>query len=123
MSGSAAVRARAARIVAQVVAGRSLDGLLAPDSSFNPQQWGLVRSLSYDSIRWYVRLQALLAKLLTNPRQSLDPEVQALAIVGLCQLLYTQIPQHAIVAETVNATRVLGQPRAAGLLNALLRRC
>ena len=124
MSDSAAVRARAARIVAQVAtSGRSLDGLLAPDGRFSPQQWGLVRALSYDSIRWYLRLRPLLAKLLAHPGQSLEPEVEALAIVGLCQLLYTQIPAHAAVAETVNAARVIGKPRAAPLLNAILRRC
>jgi 16S rRNA (cytosine967-C5)-methyltransferase len=41
----------------------------------------------------------------------------------LCQLLYTDIPAHAAVDETVNAARVLKQPRAAGFLNAVLRRC
>jgi 16S rRNA (cytosine967-C5)-methyltransferase len=49
--------------------------------------------------------------------------VHALAIIGLCQLLHTEIPVHAAVDETVNATRLLRQPRAAGLVNALLRRC
>jgi 16S rRNA (cytosine967-C5)-methyltransferase len=124
VTDSAAVRARAARIVAQVATfGRSLDGLLAPDARFSPQQWGLVRALSYDSIRWYLRLRPLLARLLTHPGQSLEPEVEALAIVGLCQLLHTQIPVHAAVAETVNAARVIGKSRAAPLLNAILRRC
>jgi len=82
----------------------------------------LLRALCYDSIRWYLRLDALLARLLTRPNQALAPEIRALAIVGLCQLLYTKIPAHAAVAETVNAARLLGQSRAAGLINALLRR-
>jgi 16S rRNA (cytosine967-C5)-methyltransferase len=123
MSDSAAIRARAARIVSQVaMRGRSLDDLLARESSQTPQQRGLLRSLCYDSIRWYLRLDALLVQLLNRPDQELAPEVRALAIVGLCQLLYTDIPAHAAVTETVNATRLLGQPRAAPLVNALLRR-
>jgi 16S rRNA (cytosine967-C5)-methyltransferase len=123
VSGSAQVRARAARVVANVVSnGRSLDAALTIDPDSSAQERGLLRSLCYDSIRWYLRLDALLARLLARPNQSLAPEVRALAIVGLCQLLYTKIPAHAAVAETVNAARLLGQPRAAGLINALLRR-
>ncbi|WP_129641224.1 16S rRNA (cytosine(967)-C(5))-methyltransferase RsmB [Peristeroidobacter agariperforans] len=124
MSASAAVRARAARIVAEVVEhGRSLDAVLSAESTSNKQERGLLRSLSYDSIRWYVRLDALLDRLLSRPNQTLEPEIRALAIVGLCQLIYTDIPAHAAVAETVAATRVLKQPRASGLVNAILRRC
>lgn len=124
MSNSAAVRARAARIVAQVAThGRSLDALLAAESGGTPQERGLLRSLCYDSIRWYLRLDALLKRLLARPNQPLTPELHALAIVGLCQLLYTEVPAHAAVDETVNATRLLQQPRAAGLINAILRRC
>src|SRR6185436_20470095 len=47
---------------------------------------------------------------------------RALAIVGLCQLLYTEIPAHAAVAETVEAARQMGHARAAGFINAILRR-
>ncbi len=123
MSRSALVRAQAARVIAQVASqGRSLDTVLAETASGTPQERGLLRSLCYDSIRWYIRLDALLRRLLTRPDQSLDPEVHALAIVGLCQLIYSDVPPHAAVDETVNATRALKQPRAAGLVNALLRR-
>jgi 16S rRNA (cytosine967-C5)-methyltransferase len=121
MSSSAEIRARAAASVAQVLAGRSLDAL--PSFEGSVQERGLLRTLVYDSIRYFIRLDALLAKLLARPQQRLDREVRALAIVGLCQLLYTDIPQHAAVAETVNAARVLKRPRAAGLVNAILRRC
>lgn len=124
MSASAAVRARAAQIVAQVaVHGHSLDPLLAREARGTPQEKGLLRALCYDSVRWYMRLDALLARLLSRPKQPLPPELHALAIVGLCQLLYTSIPAHAAVDETVNAARILKQPRAAPLLNAVLRRC
>lgn len=103
--------------------GRSLDAVLTFDSTATRQERGLIRSLSYDSIRWYIRLDAVLNRLLTRPNQVLVPEVRALAIVGLCQLLHTDIPAHAAVAETVSAARLLGQQRAAGFINAILRRC
>jgi 16S rRNA (cytosine967-C5)-methyltransferase len=122
VSSSASIRAQAARIVAQVAHhGRSLDALLVAERQETAQQRGLLRSLCYDSLRWYLRLDALLDRLLTR-NQALTPEIRSLALVGLCQLLYTDIPAHAAVAETVNAARALGHPRAAGLINAVLRR-
>ncbi len=122
-TSSAAIRARVARIVAGVAHdGRSLDALIAAETFQSAQERGLLRSLCYDSIRWYVRLDALLEQLLSRPGQKLSPQLRALAIVGLCQLLYTDIPAHAAVAETVNATRDIGEPRASGFLNAILRR-
>jgi 16S rRNA (cytosine967-C5)-methyltransferase len=124
VSASAAARARAARIVTDVAAlGRSLDAAIATDRDAAHQDRGLVQSLAYDSIRWYLRLDALLDRLLERPRQSLDAEVRSLAVVGLCQLLHTDIPPHAAVAETVDAARLLGHARAAGFINAILRRC
>jgi 16S rRNA (cytosine967-C5)-methyltransferase len=124
VSSSAAVRAAAAKIVADVaMRGRSLDAALTIDPQATRQERGLLRALTYDSIRWYLRLDALLERLLARPGQKLDPDVRALAIVGLCQLLYTEIPAHAAVAETVEAARHLGHARAAGLINAVLRRC
>jgi 16S rRNA (cytosine967-C5)-methyltransferase len=124
VSRSAAVRAAAAKIVADVaMRGRSLDTALTFDLHATRQERGLLRALTYDSIRWYLRLDALLDRLLSRPGQKLEPDVRALAIVGLCQLLYTEIPAHAAVAESVEAARHLGHPRAAGLINAVLRRC
>jgi 16S rRNA (cytosine967-C5)-methyltransferase len=125
VSASARVRAHAARVVAQVAfEGQSLDKALAIalTSLDRDQDRGLLRALCYDSIRWYVRLDALLRKLLSKPSQRLDPEIHGLAIVGLCQLQQADIPAHAAVMETVNAAKILRQPRASGLINALLRR-
>lgn len=122
MSASAAVRAQAARVVAAVTQGRSLETALRIDPAMTAQERGLLRTLAFDSVRWYLRLEPILAQLLSRRGQPLRPEVRALAIVGLCQLLYTDIPAHAAVNETVDAVRLLGQPRAAGIINAVLRR-
>lgn len=122
-SSPAAIRARAAHIVAGVACeGRSLDALLAADPAQSAAERGLLRSLCYDSVRWYLRLDALLQRLLSRPGQQLTPQLRSLAIVGLCQLLYTDIAVHAAVAETVNAADSIGEPRARGFLNAILRR-
>jgi 16S rRNA (cytosine967-C5)-methyltransferase len=102
--------------------GRSLDALLE-NRSDAPQERGLLRSLSYGSVRWYWRLLAALTKLSSQHPKELQPEVRALALVGLYQLLHTDIAAHAAVAETVEAARSLNLNRATGFLNAILRRC
>lgn len=113
------VRAEAARIVAAVAGGASLDRALpaaAPDS-----ERALLRLLCYGTLRWYPRLEALLDGLLDRPAR--DADIRALMLVGLYQLTDTAVAAHAAVAETVEAARHLGKPRAAGLVNAVLRRC
>ena len=122
-STPAQIRAQAALLLMKVVdEGRSLDALLE-NRSDAPQERGLLRSLSYGSVRWYWRLLAALTQLSSQPPKDLQPEVRALALVGLFQLLQTDIAAHAAVAETVEAARVLKLNRTTGFLNAILRRC
>lgn len=123
MGTPAEVRAQAARLVLEVSQGRSLDTLLASYRGGKPQERGLMRTLAYGTLRWHVRLNAILERLLAGPPGRLAPEVRAISLVGLFQLLHTDIAPHAAVSETVNATKVLGMARAASLVNALLRRC
>jgi 16S rRNA (cytosine967-C5)-methyltransferase len=80
------------------------------------------QSLAFGTVRWYFELDACLVALLDRPDGRLDPEVRALMLVGLFQLLHGATPEHAAVSETVEAARALGRPRAAGLVNAILRR-
>ena len=81
-----------------------------------------IQSLAFGTVRWYFELDACLTLMLDRPDAALVPEIRALALVGLFQLAHGATPAHAAVAETVEATRALGRPRAAGLVNALLRR-
>jgi 16S rRNA (cytosine967-C5)-methyltransferase len=121
-SGPAVVRASAARIVAAVIAeGVSLDELLAAESDEGSAR-GLKRSLCYGTLRWHFRLAAVLAALATRSPDGLDPRLRALIEVGLYQLTAGETAAHAAVSETVSAARVLGFEKAAGFVNAVLRR-
>jgi len=118
----AQVRAAAARLVAQTAdAGRSLDELLAHDADPASAR-GLKRSLAYGTLRWHFRLIAILKTLADRPVEKLPPELRALLEVGLFQLLSGETAPHAAVAETVSAARELGFAKAAGFVNAVLRR-
>ncbi len=119
--GPAQVRADAARIVADVLGGRSLDELLAADTAEGSAR-GLKRSLCYGTLRWHFRLAAVLGALADRSPDKLDPRLRALLQVGLYQLVSGETAEHAAVAETVSAARLLGFDKAAGFVNAVLRR-
>ena len=122
MGEGASIRAAAARAVAAVATrGQRLESALAavvPERALRPA----VQSLAFGTVRWYFELDACLRLVLDRPDAVLEAEIRALALVGLFQFAHGETPAHAAVSETVEATRVLGRPRAAGFVNALLRR-
>jgi 16S rRNA (cytosine967-C5)-methyltransferase len=118
----AQLRAAAASLVAATLhEGRSLDDLLADDPDTGSAR-GLKRSLAYGTLRWHFRLDAILRRLADRSPDRMPPTLRAVIEVGLFQLLSGETAAHAAVAETVNATRTLGHARAAGFVNAVLRR-
>lgn len=122
MSG-AAVRATAAQVVdAVVTAGRALDQALAErESSVPAADRPLLHELAYGVLRRHWRLRAWLGELLDRPVPRKDRVIEALLAVGLYQLAELRVPDHAAVTLTVQAARLLGRPRHAGLVNAVLR--
>ena len=116
------LRALASRAVLAVARdGRTLEDALR-GAELGDGQRPAVWSLAFGTIRWFFELEACLGRLVSRPLQDLDPQVRALALVGLYQLAHGETPEHAAVAETVEAARALGRPRAAGFVNAVLRR-
>ena len=119
----AAVRAAAARVLAEVLDGASLERALAPVlAGVAARDRGLCRELCAGTLRLAPRLQGLLAQLLTRPLRERDGDIQALALIGLYQLCETRIPDHGAVSASVDAASALGKARAGALLNAVLRR-
>ena len=100
--------------------GRTLESALAELVSDLPRP--PVQSLAFGTARWYPELEACLVRMLDRPDSRLEPEIRALILVGLYQLLHGATPEHAAVSETVEASRSLGRPKSAGFVNALLRR-
>ena len=82
----------------------------------------LIKELGYGTLRWQPRLAALLARLLDHPLKGSDLDVEALLLLGLYQLIYMRVPDHAAVRETVEACRALKKAWASGLVNGVLRR-
>lgn len=118
-----AIRAAAAQVLARVLAGSSLNRCLPEAlSQVAVRDRGLLQQLCYGCLRLYPSLQPQLEQLLDKPLRDKDRDVQALLLLGLYQLSEMRIPDHAAVAATVGATRVLRKDWARGLCNAVLRR-
>jgi len=116
-------RLAAAKALAAVLSGKaSLNSSLPTQmDKVEDRDRGFTQDLAFGTARWQPRLSALAAKLLQKPFKTADADVEALLLVGLYQLLYTRVPAHAAIGETVGCADKLKKPWAKALLNAVLR--
>lgn len=117
-------RLAAAQALAVVMAGKGSLGSSLPVqlARVSARDQALTRELAMGTARWFWRLQGLADQLLQKPLKGADRDLQALLLVGIYQLLYTRVPAHAAIGETVDGAMQLKKPWAKGMLNAVLRR-
>ena len=120
-----ATRVLAAQVLDAVIhRGRSLKGELAtalpqlPD----PRDRALLEAICFSALRQRARYDAALKGWLQRPLGDKDGDLRALLLVGFAQIDAMGLPAHAALSATVEATRVLGRPHQAGMVNAVLRR-
>ena len=82
----------------------------------------LATELGYGTLRAAGTLDEIIGACIDRPLSSVDAPVRELLRLGAYQALRTRIPAHAAVATTVDLARSTGNGRAAGFLNAVLRR-
>jgi 16S rRNA (cytosine967-C5)-methyltransferase len=113
----------AAQTLAKVLHNqRSLSGLLpAALEKLDVKERALLQELCYGSMRWFPQLQLILSQLLDKPLKPKDSDIHALLIIGLYQLLYMRIPDHAAIDQSVEVTRRLKKNWASKLVNGILR--
>src|SRR5580704_18995246 len=121
---AASARSLAAHAVARILReGVTLDAALKDAlAAANPKLAPSVRSLSYGAVRGYYRHEAILRSVLSAPVRSLDPLVRALLSVALFELEDERTPEYAVVDAAVSTAKATDAARAAGLINAVLRR-
>ncbi|MGZ8612277.1 MAG: 16S rRNA (cytosine(967)-C(5))-methyltransferase RsmB [Actinomycetota bacterium] len=78
----------------------------------------LATELTYGTLRKRVPLDAALAPLLDRPIDTAPKAARSVLRLGAYQILFTRIPSHAAVGETVE----LAEQRHRGFVNAVLRR-
>ncbi|MGO4999679.1 16S rRNA (cytosine(967)-C(5))-methyltransferase RsmB [Oceanisphaera sp. W20_SRM_FM3] len=116
-------RAAAANIIHQVLnQGQSLSGLLPRyQQEVAPKDRALLQELCFGTLRWYSRLDAIAKQLVEKPLTGKYKVVHSLLLVGIYQLLYTRIPAHAALAETVAACKLVKAEPFKGMVNGILR--
>ena len=113
----------AAQAVEQVVEqGQSLSNILPPlQQKVSDKDKALLQELCFGVLRTLSQLDWLINKLMARPMTGKQRTVHYLIMVGLYQLLYTRIPPHAALAETVEGAVAIKRPQLKGLINGVLR--
>lgn len=124
-SAGVQVRVAAATVVDAVLhGGRSLKGELARamPAIADVRDRALLEALVFAVLREQATYAQVLQAWMPRPPGRRDGVLRAALYVGFAQLHVLQLPEHAAVAATVDATRALGRAHQSGLVNALLRR-
>ncbi|MCG3843465.1 rRNA methyltransferase [Psychrobacter sp. Ps1] len=119
MNGS--VRVRVIRTLLAIQNGQSLSSVLDPLlNSLHDGDKGFAHALLLTTLRQWHALARLLDSLADNPID--EVEVRTTIQVGLVQLLYLEVADHAAIHETVEAAKEIEFAHSTGLVNAILRK-
>ena len=121
LAPGAATLAAAVRAVSAVAhGGRSADVALL-DAEARPDR-AAVRAITLGTLRWYLRLAPAVARIVARPAEELVPLLRALLVTAAHQVEHSRGAPEVSVHLAVDAARALDLGRAAGLVNAVLRR-
>ncbi|MBC8025159.1 MAG: 16S rRNA (cytosine(967)-C(5))-methyltransferase RsmB [Steroidobacteraceae bacterium] len=100
--------------------GRSADAAL--EAAHERVDRAAVRAIALGTLRWYLRLAPAVAPLVNRPFDELSPKLAALLVTAAHQVEYSRGAPEAQVHLAVDASRIVGEPRASGFVNAVLRK-
>jgi len=117
------VRALAAKCIFNVVdKGRSLsEELPAAQALAAEKDSALLQEICYGVIRYLPELEFDVRHLIDKPLKGKQRVAHFLLLVGIYQLKYMRIPDHAALNETVSAAKPLKQFHLKGMINGVLR--
>jgi len=124
LKNTSSPRAIAVAIIHRILQRQSslleLSDILLP-YKLNPQDSRLVYALCYGVFRHYFYLQHCLSAII---RKKTKAKLKTVLLIGLYQLIFmhkAKTAKHALINETVEATKFLKLERASGFINASLR--
>jgi 16S rRNA (cytosine967-C5)-methyltransferase len=123
-AGVSPARACAYRVIRRVFEGGAYaDRMLHAESrELDPRERSFAMALAYTAVQRRATLDHVIGQLAGRPLRQLEPAVLATLRLGLTQLLLLGgVAEHAAVDESVRLAK-LDAPRAAGLVNAVMRR-
>ena len=117
------IRALAAKCCYAVIdQGRSLnDELPKQQDKLQGKDKGLLQEICYGVLRYLPELENDVRRLMQKPIKGKQRIFHFLLLVGVYQIRYMRIPDHAAVSETVAATSALKNRHMKSLVNAILR--
>ncbi len=117
------IRALAAKCCYGVIdKGRSLgDELPKQQEKASAKDKGLLQEICYGVLRYLPELEHDVRGLMKKPLTGKQRVFHFLLLVGVYQVKYMRIPDHAAVSETVAATSALKNSQMKALLNGVLR--
>ena len=95
---------------------------LSTSKRLDSRNAALAQELAFGSLRRKNTLEAIINEVSSRPVADLDPGVRAVLQLGVYQLLYTRIPVHAALNESVEQSKAFAGGKASGLVNASLRK-
>ena len=98
--------------------------LAGPDiAGLSPRDAALARAIDHAVAGRWLTLAAVIDHVLDQEWAQLQPNIQAPLLAGAAQLLlFNKLPDHAILNDAVEWTKAKARSKAAGLVNAVLRR-
>jgi 16S rRNA (cytosine967-C5)-methyltransferase len=118
--GAETLAQAALAVHAVVYEGRSADAAL--EAAQERIDRAAVRAIALGTLRWYLRLAPTLSSLVSRPFDELSPKLATLLVTAAHQVEYSRGAPEAQVHLAVDASRVIGEGRASGVVNAVLRR-
>lgn len=88
----------------------------------NATDAAFIKQLVYGTLTYRRSIDYLLEQWLSRPLASLRKPIRNVLRLGLFQILYLDVPDHAAVNESVRLAHKVGHKGVAGLVNAVLRR-
>jgi 16S rRNA (cytosine967-C5)-methyltransferase len=127
MAPVTAARKEAAKILYRVEKDDAFANILIHDklnkNSLSAQDGALLHEIVMGTLRWKKRLDYILSRTIRDDWRQTQIKLKIILEIGLYQILYlNRIPVFAVINESVELAKTWGQPRWAGLVNAVLRR-
>ena len=106
--------------------GKSLDtaseAILTNVNNPDTRDLSLYKELIRGTCRWFLALRPMITPYLRKPFKPKNLDLEIILILGLYQILFMRIEDHAAVNESVKLARGIKKDWATGLVNAVLRR-
>lgn len=94
-----------------------------PTDGMDPRDAALAHAIVDTTVRRWITLSYLVETVSGRDVRATEPKMQAALLAGAAQLLlFDRIPDHAAIDETVEWAKRRIRPKAAGMVNAVLRR-